>query len=160
MCQPHPYDPSEEHAAPSPIKADAQRQGCVAHCDAGARERSPRLKPDAMAQARLDSAVLNGGMHADQTGVVIPFVVQHGPQLFLLAAESSEWVLAELQFNDESCTFVEVRKVRYAWPREAFGALLSRAAVSDDIDDALVEKTSDEFSRWLGAQFRGRSDID
>ncbi|HEU0163749.1 MAG TPA: hypothetical protein VFQ54_01820 [Thermomicrobiales bacterium] len=86
--------------------------------------------------------------------VVIPFVVQRGAQLFLLAAEAAEWVLAELRFDETTCTYAELRKVRYEWPREAFGALLSRVAVAGDVDSDLVEETSEEFSRWLGLQFQ------
>jgi hypothetical protein len=86
--------------------------------------------------------------------VVVPFVVQRGAQLFLLAAEANEWVLAELRFDETTCTYAELRKVRYEWPREAFGALLSRVAVAGDVDSGLVEETSEEFSRWLGLQFQ------
>jgi hypothetical protein len=91
--------------------------------------------------------------------VLTPFVVQHGPQLFMLASESAAWVLAELRFDDETCTFAELRRVRYAWPREAYGALLSRIAVAGCVDTELVEQTTDEFSNWLASQFRTHGGI-
>lgn len=90
--------------------------------------------------------------------VMTPFIVQQGQHLFMLAPEGSEWVLAELRFDEANLVFTEVRKVRYAWPREAFGSLLSRVAVSGDVDTDLVTETSNEFSRWLGAQFHVNSE--
>ncbi len=86
--------------------------------------------------------------------VMTPFIVQQGTQLFMLAAEAPEWVLAELRFDEANLVFTEVRKAHYAWPREAFGSLLSRIAVADDVDSEMVDQTAAKFVQWLGAQFQ------
>ncbi len=83
----------------------------------------------------------------------VPFVVQAGRKLFMLASESSQWVLAELTFDTASCTFMEASRVRYDWPREAFGSLLAKVAVGDDIDHDLIDRLTTDFSRWLASQF-------
>lgn len=56
-----------------------------------------------------------------------PFAWQHGARLYLLVSEWSGWVLAELEFVPSECHYVEIRRTSYRWPREAVGALLSRA---------------------------------
>lgn len=85
----------------------------------------------------------------------IPFVVQAGSALFMLASESTVWTLAELRFDTESCTFVEASRVRYDWPREAFGSMLSRVALSGEIDHGLINRITMDFSTWLAQQFVG-----
>jgi len=85
----------------------------------------------------------------------IPFVVQAGSALFMLASESTVWTLAELRFDTESCTFVEASRVRYDWPREAFGSMLSRVALSGEIDHGLINRITVDFSTWLAQQFVG-----
>lgn len=106
---------------------------------------------------------LNGG--GDERG--IPFIVQAGRGLFMLANdgphslnppggtayEASQWVLAELTFDTVTCTFVESSRVRYDWPREAFGSLLAKVVVGDEIDHELINRVTADFSRWLGSQF-------
>jgi hypothetical protein len=84
--------------------------------------------------------------------VLVPFVVQSGQRVFMLASESNAWVLAELQFDDERVAFFETRRSVYEWPREAFGALLSRVALRE-VDDATVNEVALDFGRWLGGQF-------
>ena len=84
----------------------------------------------------------------------IPFVVQHGRSLFFLTWESSRWTLAELEFDAKTCTFVEQRRTHYEWPREAFGVLLSRFTLIERVETSLLKRTSDDFARWLGAQFQ------
>jgi hypothetical protein len=84
----------------------------------------------------------------------IPFVVQHERDLFFLTWDSNRWTLAELEFDPETCTFVEQRRTQYEWPREAFGVLLSRFAMMERIEKDLLRRTSDDFARWLGAQFQ------
>lgn len=111
-----------------------------------------------------DASPLSGA--SDQRG--IPFVVQAGRELFMLANdgphslnpvgtafEASQWVLAELRFDTTTCTFVEASRVRYDWPREAFGSLLAKVAVGDEIDHELINRVTADFSRWLGSQFIG-----
>jgi hypothetical protein len=73
--------------------------------------------------------------------------------LFMVAEEGTDWVVAELRFDSESCTFTEVHTSRFHWPREAFGRLLSRAVVGEEIDNVAADRVTDAFSRWVAAQF-------
>ncbi len=90
----------------------------------------------------------------------LPFVVQAGQILFMVAEESSGWVVAELRFDSGACAFSEERRARYQWPREAFGRLLSRVVTGDEIDHDEVYRISDDFSRWLASQFVASSGAD
>lgn len=85
----------------------------------------------------------------------IPFVVQAGSALFMLASEATVWTLVELRFDTDSCTFVEASRVRYDWPREAFGSMLSRVALSGEIDPGPINRITVDFSTWLAQQFVG-----
>jgi len=153
MCQSQPLDQSEDCAGSMPGERESSRPRCVPQEDVSA---GVDIVARAEEIARAESAALFARVRekSSQSRVMIPFVVQHGTQLFMLASESSEWVLAELHFDEEHLVFSEVRKARYAWPREAFGSLLSRVAVSGNVDTDLVKETTEEFSRWLGAQFQ------
>lgn len=71
----------------------------------------------------------------------------------MIAAEDSTWILAELCFDLDSCTFVEVSRARFGWPREAFGSMLSRVAIGDGIDRNMIDQVTSDFSVWLGMQF-------
>ncbi len=88
---------------------------------------------------------------ASQVG--IPFVVQAGSALFMVASEATFWTLAELRFDSTSCAFVEARRTRFEWPREAFGAMLSRVAVSGEIEPGSINRITTDFSGWLAQQF-------
>jgi hypothetical protein len=55
-----------------------------------------------------------------------PFAWQDGRKLWILDGCGTEWVLAELRFEPDTCRYVELRRSMYRWPREAAGALLSR----------------------------------
>ena len=99
----------------------------------------------------VDPAIRGAAPAAGQRG--IPFIVQAGHKLFMVASESSLWVLAELRFDSASCTFAEARRVRYDWPREAFGAMLARVAVGDEMDHDLINRVTADFSEWLASQF-------
>jgi hypothetical protein len=94
--------------------------------------------------AKADSAITRDSL---------PFVVQAGNILFMVAEESSGWIVAELRFDSAVCAFTEDRRARYQWPREAFGRLLSRVVTGDEIDHDEVYRISDGFSRWLASQF-------
>jgi hypothetical protein len=59
----------------------------------------------------------------DQLG---PFAWQDGRRLWILDGSETNWVLAELIFDPQSCRYLEVRRASYQWPREAAGALLGR----------------------------------
>jgi hypothetical protein len=83
----------------------------------------------------------------------LPFVVQAGQRLFIVAEESSEWVVAELRFNPTDCIFTETRRVRYDWPREALGRVLSLTLVGDDLDQDAIQRVSEAFGKWLALQF-------
>jgi hypothetical protein len=61
-----------------------------------------------------------------ETGDRGPFAWQDGRRLWILDGEATHWILAELLFEPRSCRYVEVRRSRYRWPREAAGALLGR----------------------------------
>ncbi|CAA9544104.1 MAG: hypothetical protein AVDCRST_MAG87-324 [uncultured Thermomicrobiales bacterium] len=80
-------------------------------------------------------------------------MVQAGSVLFMVASEVTVWTLAELRFDSVSCTFVEARRARFDWPREAFGAMLSRVAVSGEIEAGLINRVTLDFSAWLAQQF-------
>jgi hypothetical protein len=79
-----------------------------------------------------------------------PFVWQHGRRLLLLDDEHLGWVLAELRFDVEHCRYIEVRRATYRWPREAVGAILSRALASGD--DA-AEESARSLHQWLSRYY-------
>jgi hypothetical protein len=79
-----------------------------------------------------------------------PFVWQHGRRLLLLDDEHLGWVLAELRFDVERCRYIEVRRATYRWPREAVGAVLSRALASGD--DA-AEDSARSLHQWLSRYY-------
>lgn len=76
----------------------------------------------------------------------VPFVWQHDKRLLLLDEEQRGWVLAELKFNPANCRYTEVRRALYRWPREAVGAVLSRALASG-VD--ATEDAADRLNAWL-----------
>ena len=79
-----------------------------------------------------------------------PFSWQHGCQLLLLeAAGRTGWVFAELRFDAVRCRYVEVRRARYRWAREAAGALLSRALAAGD---ATADDLATDLLAWLVAR--------
>ena len=92
----------------------------------------------------------------DSESVLAPFIVQRGSHLFFLASEAAGWIVAELRFDTRHCAYAEVRRMRYEWPRDAFGALLSRVAIAGEVDPGIVDETNRDFSPWLSAQFRAR----
>lgn len=86
----------------------------------------------------------------------LPFVVQSGRTLYLVAEEGDDWVLAELRFDAETCTFAEEHRIRFHWPREAFGGLLSRTIVGNDIDafdSGEAARIADAFTQWMASQY-------
>ena len=72
------------------------------------------------------SASLRGDCAQDIQG---PFAWQDGRRLWILDGGSTDWVLAELLFEPRTCRYLEVRRSKYRWPREAAGALLGRTFV-------------------------------
>lgn len=94
--------------------------------------------------ARADAALPNDSL---------PFVVQAGQIMFLVAEERDSWVLAELRFDAATCTFAEERRTRFQWPREVFGRLLSRTIVGHDFDMNEANRIADAFTRWLASQY-------
>lgn len=82
----------------------------------------------------------------------VPFVVQAGPSVLMIEQSHEGWVLAELRFDGEECLFRDIRLSSYAWPREAFGVLLSRLA-SSDLDAETVDQLSTDFAEWVGIGF-------
>jgi hypothetical protein len=85
----------------------------------------------------------------------VPFVVQSGRMILMVEASDDGWTLAELDFLPEACVFRESRRVTYTWPREAFGAMLSRLAGAD-VDSATFERLTADFAEWLAAGFSQR----
>ncbi len=75
-----------------------------------------------------------------------PFAWQHGDRLFLLEAGSRSWVLAELRFDPSECHYVEIRRSRYRWAREAGGALLGRALAAGE---SISESLAADMCRWI-----------
>lgn len=75
-----------------------------------------------------------------------PFAWQHEDRLYLLEAGSRSWVLAELQFDPSGCHYVELRRSRFRWAREAGGALLGRALRAGD---PAMERLADDISQWI-----------
>lgn len=76
----------------------------------------------------------------------VPFAWQHGNRLLLLEEGPRGWLMAELRFDPAACHYVEVRRARYRWAREAAGALLSRALV---VGDEGAERISRDLQSWL-----------
>ncbi len=89
---------------------------------------------------------------ACDTSLTIPFVVQTGPTMFMVEGMDDGWTLAELRFMTEQCVYRESRRATYTWPREAFGAMLSRLAGAD-LDEAAVTRLTGDFSEWIGSRF-------
>lgn len=135
---------------PEDTEPGSSRRGPGCGCES-ARHGSTGEGRESPAHVGADegAAPLSGAF--DQRG--IPFVVQAGNCLFMLASEAPEWILAELRFDTTSCTFIEARRMRYDWPREAFGSLLARVQGGNEIDRDLINRVTADFSRWLGSQF-------
>lgn len=71
---------------------------------------------------------------------------QHEGSVWLLDHGCDGWVIAELRFDPNSCTFDESRRSVYAWEREAVCALLGRTLAAGDQAAAQV---SMDLHRWL-----------
>lgn len=141
---------------PEDTEPGSSRRGPGCGCESAHHEstrdgqgRLDPLSPPAREDEDDGAAPLNTAI--DQQG--IPFVVQAGNCLFMLASEAPEWILAELRFDTTSCTFIEARRMRYDWPREAFGSLLARVQGGNEIDHDLINRVTADFSRWLASQF-------
>lgn len=101
----------------------------------------------------------NGAREPASGGVTacVPFVVQFGRIILMVEASEMGWTLAELDFLPDACVFRESRRSTFSWPREAFGALLSRLAGAE-IDTATVDRLAADFGDWLAAGFSRRCD--
>jgi hypothetical protein len=80
-----------------------------------------------------------------------PFVAQSGKTIYLVTGDAQGWVVAELEFDPDSCLFVLRRQGEYQWPREALGRILSRLVVTGSLDEA--NRLADAFSAWVAGQF-------
>lgn len=87
----------------------------------------------------------------DAGGSVAPFVVQAGATIWMLERDERGWTLAELQFHTRYGFYQERRRATYRWPREAFGAMLSRL-VAADLEMDVVSGLTLEFCEWVGAR--------
>lgn len=108
----------------------------------------PWTPQDIIAEARADAR--------QGVRMSVPFVVQSGPSILMVESGEAGWTLAQLHFDPEGCVYQEMSRVTYTWPREAFGAMLSRLA-AHELDEEDVTHLTDEFSAWLGARFARRS---
>lgn len=111
--------------------------------DPGGRRKNGREEPDG-----LDLS-LTGGSDSIPAMVQIsptPFVWQRDRQLLLLDHERRTWVLAELRFDAAQCRYLEVRRARYRWPREAVGAFLARGITATD---GAAERLADDLLCWV-----------
>ncbi len=88
-------------------------------------------------------ATVRGGCAQDHRG---PFAWQDGRRLWILDGGSTEWVLAELLFEPQSCRYLEVRRAMYQWPREAAGALLGRTFAGGQLR---AEDAARGLSQWI-----------
>lgn len=75
-----------------------------------------------------------------------PFAWQNGNQLLLLDIEDATWLVAELAFDADACTYAEVRRAAFASQREAIGVLLSRALSAGE--SALID-TVEQLDRYM-----------
>lgn len=108
----------------------------------------PTLRSPDATDAALATGVADRKARRDR----LPFVVQSGTTLYLVAEEAASWVLAELEFDTQSCQFSIVKQAQYRWPREALGRLLSRVMVDGDIDAGEAERMCGGFGEWMVAQ--------
>ena len=77
-----------------------------------------------------------------------PFAWQDGRRLWILDGDASAWILAELEFDPQSCRYTEVRRASYRWPREAAGALLGRTIGAGQ---RRAEDAARGLSEWAAA---------
>jgi hypothetical protein len=129
--------------------AEREREGLRTMCQGSVNSSSECRGDESGVQQRGES-----GRFAGREYPTTPFVVQFERRLFLLTWELTCWTLAELEFDNKSCTFVEQRRSSYEWPREAFGVLLSRFALMERVEQSLLHRTSDDFTHWLSSQFQ------
>lgn len=80
-----------------------------------------------------------------ESGHLAPFAWQDGRRLWILDNYGTDWVLAELLFDPQSCRYLEVRRSSYRWLREAHGALLGRTLVSGR---ARAEEAARSLVEW------------
>ncbi len=91
----------------------------------------------------------------DVTHIVVsrastPFIWQHELRVLLLDEDAGLWSLAELEFDEATCRYVELRRAGYEMEREAIGACLSRALASGF--DAVLD-ISAQLNAWLLENF-------
>ncbi len=97
-------------------------------------------------RVRGGAEALRGGPPPTALPGRAPFAWQHGNRLLLLEARPLGWIMAELRFDPGRCHYVEIRRTRYRWAREAAGALLSRALAAGD---TAPERAARDLDAWL-----------
>lgn len=118
------------------------------------REIGGNPRPDAIDQGRVGEPPTGRAQSGPSRPLVeasdwagrAPFACQNGDRLLLLESKSPGWVLAELRFDAGGCRYVEMRRARYRWAREAAGALLSRALAEGD---EAAERADRDLRDWL-----------
>lgn len=152
------------HAAGTPPHREDECSDCTCRRDdAGARPRASangRLAPTVLSDdcpnqrdARVDRSMQAARADAARHRDSLPFVLQSGRSLLIVAGEELGWVVAELTFDPAACIFIEQSRAQFQWPREAFGRLLSRVYLADDQADEAIDRVTDAFQRWLALQF-------
>lgn len=134
-------DAARQHGPANGVRHDAAC-GVYHHHDG-------RIEDEGGASLPVQAARADAAMPKES----LPFVVQAGQIMYLVAEEREDWVLAELRFDSATCTFAEERRTRFQWPREVFGRLLSRTIVGDHIDMSEANRVADAFTRWLASQY-------
>ena len=140
-----PDNPCPNPASSATNAADSNPQEMARGVD----RREPSTTDEAVSNLPVQTARADAATPKDS----LPFVLQAGQILFLVAEEASDWVVAELRFDSVSCIFAEERRARFQWPREAFGRLLSRTIVGGNVDPDEANRIADAFTRWLASQF-------
>ena len=109
-------------------------------------DRDPTSSPSSPIGSGWSVSKVTGAIRSESGPV--PFAWQHGCRLLLLEGRPRRWVLAELQFDPTACHYIELRRAHFRWPREAAGALLSRALAAGP---AAAESAATELATWLAA---------
>jgi hypothetical protein len=146
------------HTGSSPQSADKGQDGCTGRAgrERGLVDSTCPANPAGETMLSLESGlapIQAARADAAKARDSLPFVLLSGQTLYMVAEESTGWVLAELRFDAGSCTFVEARRSEFQWPREALGRLMSMTMVEGAMEDAAAERVANAFAGWVASQF-------
>jgi hypothetical protein len=132
------------------VNSDPPTDGPRREPDPGVADERARRVQAALRVTPFLPAIPHPLVPADGHWAPRPFAWQHGRQLLMLdRALDGTWLVAELWFDAESCRYVERRRAAYDWPREALGAMLSRALVAGE---TAATDSADHLDEWLATQ--------